>query len=155
MADDAVPQYVLHHRGEVTPYVVKPLIPYCYDGAWSTTCKVFTPPSQHLTLVTRKNTLKPEIVVEYIDAVFTKEIYCSTTIVYMVRGTLNITQDDQSCTASAGETVLIELEKDDHSPRTIAFKNMMADEPALVIILSIAELVSLEKAEAVHNLVST
>jgi hypothetical protein len=55
-AGDKAPVFRIRHNGEVTPHVVRPLMPYTYEGAWSTTCDI-PAPAQDITLIVCRCTI--------------------------------------------------------------------------------------------------
>lgn len=79
------PTLRIRHNGEAKVHVVKPLIPYTYDAAWTTTCEI-TQPCQDLTLIVNKSKIKVDVTVETVDSdtTFQKLLLAPTTILCRV-----------------------------------------------------------------------
>ncbi|TPX35144.1 hypothetical protein SmJEL517_g02366 [Synchytrium microbalum] len=162
------PPALLHHNDHETAVVLRPLIPYTYNGEVPTTCHVRTPPLRHLTILAhRKRTLvtvnleticphgfsneggcsagghgsptayaaspdgadlppleggsPPRLAASKKPAALSKILLGNFTIVYVIRGAINvqIDGDGQARTVNQGETLICER-TDDSVPTDFA-----------------------------------
>ncbi|KAI9144553.1 hypothetical protein BKA69DRAFT_1055684 [Paraphysoderma sedebokerense] len=143
---------MLNHNGQETPHCVSPLIPYSWNGAWNTTCKVRGhPPLRDLTFLISKSfgtaTLQVENIVssppsagaaegkssrtvpesaEEHATSFHKLLLEKFTIIYVISGSVAVHVNDESSEKasylSQNETLVIERDVDE-TPTSLVVKS--------------------------------
>jgi hypothetical protein len=142
MQDNRKPVFRIRHNGQVTPHIVKPLMPYAYDAGLSTTADVPIP-AQDITLIINKDKAKSDVTVETIDGdtPFRKLLLASTTIVYAVSGGNLVVSLDAHADAHVreGETLLIER-GEGATPKYLKIQLQEGNPSATFILVQVNEL---------------
>ncbi|RCH78982.1 hypothetical protein CU098_004656, partial [Rhizopus stolonifer] len=127
------PTLSLSHLGNESSTKIQPLFPYTWQGEWTTTCKVSSPPVKSLQFMLKRELGKAQVRIEKIDSFETdlqgdvdsgkNMLFGAFALVYVVEGFVSVKLDEnhahrQRFELKHGETLFVERDED-ASPTSI------------------------------------